>query len=121
MASIYEQIGGDDAIQAAVEVFYRKVLADDLIAHFFDDVDMDRQMAKQASFLTMVTGGPNHYTGADMRNAHKHLVERGLDDEHFDAVIMHLGDTLKELGVPDALVEQIAAVALGARADVLDR
>lgn len=121
MASIFDQIGGDEAIHAAVEIFYRKVLADDRIAHFFDDVDMDRQMAKQASFLTMVTGGPNSYTGKDMRNAHQHLVARGLDDEHFNAVVEHLGATLAELGVPDSLIQQIAEVALGARDDVLDR
>ena len=91
MASIFEQIGGDDAIQTAVEIFYRKVLSDDLVAHFFDDTDMDGQMAKQASFLTMVTGGPNEYTGMDMRNAHAPLVARGMTDEHFDAVVQHLG------------------------------
>ena len=40
----------DLALDAAVDVFYRKVLTDDRISHFFDDVDMDRQIAKQKSF-----------------------------------------------------------------------
>lgn len=121
MSSIFEQIGGDDAIQTAVEIFYRKVLSDDDIAHFFDDTDMDGQMAKQASFLTMVTGGPNEYSGKDMRKAHAHLVERGLQDEHFDLVVQHLGATLAELGVPAELIEQVAAVAESVRDDVLSR
>ena len=56
MISIYEQLGGAPAIQGAVENFYRRVLADEELAPFFEDVDMDRQMAKQAGFLTMVTG-----------------------------------------------------------------
>ncbi len=83
--SLCERIGGEPAINAAVDVFYRKVLADDRISGFFDDTDMDAQRAKQKSFLTMVFGGPNEYTGKDLRTAHATLVEKGLDDSHFDA------------------------------------
>lgn len=56
--SVYDQIGGAAAVDAAVDIFYRKVLTDDRISRFFDDVDMDRQSAKQKAFLTMVLGGP---------------------------------------------------------------
>ncbi|MEJ7607779.1 MAG: group 1 truncated hemoglobin [Bryobacteraceae bacterium] len=59
--SLYEQLGGEAAVDAAVDVFYRKVLSDDRISHFFDNVDMDRQIAKQKGFLTMVLG-PVAYT-----------------------------------------------------------
>ncbi|EDM79112.1 protozoan/cyanobacterial globin family protein [Plesiocystis pacifica SIR-1] len=121
MSSIYEQIGGAPAITAAVEVFYRKVLSDELLAPYFDDIDMDKQLGKQAAFLTMVTGGPNEYTGRDMRTAHAKLVERGIGDAHFDHVVQHLGATLAELGVAAELIEQIAAVAESTRADVLGR
>lgn len=121
MSTIYEQIGGEPAMQAAVERFYRKMLEDERVAHFFDDVDMEGQIAKQKGFLTMVTGGPHGYTGKSMRDAHEHLVARGLDDTHVDLVIQHLGDTLAELGVPKELIEQIAAAAEGLRKDVLNR
>lgn len=121
MSSIYEQLGGAPAMQAAVENFYRRVLADEELAPFFEDVDMDLQMAKQAGFLTMVTGGPNNYTGKDMRAGHAHLLERGLADRHVDLVIKHLGDTLAELGVAQELIQQVAAVAESARDDVLSR
>jgi hemoglobin len=120
-SSLYEQLGGQAAVDAAVEVFYRKVLTDDRISHFFDDVDMDRQIAKQKAFLTMVFGGPVAYTGKDMRAGHKHLVDRGLNDSHFDAVLELLGASLKEVGAPDALIAQVAAIAESARADVLNR
>jgi len=40
MTSLYERIGGEAAIDAAVELFYQKVLSDDRIKHFFSDVDM---------------------------------------------------------------------------------
>ncbi|MFP2932975.1 group I truncated hemoglobin [Pyxidicoccus sp. 3LG] len=119
--SVYEQIGGEPAMAAAVEVFYRKVLEDDRISHFFEDVDMERQSAKQKAFLTMVTGGPSHYSGKDMRAGHAPLVKRGLNDTHFDAVAGHLKDTLEELGVPAPLVAKVLAIAESARADVLNR
>jgi hemoglobin len=121
MSSIYEQLGGAPAIQAAVEEFYRRVLSDDVLAPFFEDVDMDKQMAKQSAFLTMVTGGPNSYTGRDMRAAHSHLVARGIGDRHVDLVIKHLGDTLAGLGVAPELIQQVAAVAESVRNDVLSR
>ena len=121
MATIYEQIGGAAAVEAAVDIFYRKVLADDRIARFFDGVDMDRQRDKQKAFLTMVFGGPNAYTGKDMRAAHARLVGMGLDGSHFDAVVENLGATLTELGVPAALIGEVAAIAETTRHDVLGR
>jgi hemoglobin len=119
--SLYEQIGGEAAVNAAVDIFYRKVLKDDRIKRFFDGVDMDKQAAKQKAFLTMVFGGPNKYSGKDMRDGHAHLVAKGLDDSHFDAVVEDLGATLKELNVPANLIAQVAAIAETTRSDVLGR
>lgn len=120
--SVYDQIGGEAAMDAAVKLFYSKVLADDHIARFFETVDMDHQMLKQKRFLTMVTGGPNKYTGRSMRAAHRKLVhEQGLDDSHFDHVATHLQATLEELGVPEPLVKGVMTKAAGLRDDVLDR
>ncbi len=120
-SSLYEQIGGEPAMSAAVELFYRRVLSDERISHFFEDVDMERQAAKQKAFLTMVCGGPSSYSGKDMRAGHAHLVKRGLNDTHFNAVAEHLAGTLTELGVARPLVDQVLAIAESARADVLNR
>ncbi len=121
MATVYEQIGGAPAMDAAVDIFYRRVLTDPLISSFFDDVDMERQAAKQKAFLTMAFGGPNNYTGKDMRTAHAHLVARGLNDNHFNAVAGHLKATLEELSVPENLIADVLAVAESTRTDVLGR
>ncbi|HEU0121307.1 MAG TPA: group 1 truncated hemoglobin [Bryobacteraceae bacterium] len=121
MSSLYEQLGGQPAVDAAVDIFYRKVLSDDRISHFFEGVDMDVQIAKQKGFLTMAFGGPHHYTGASMRAGHAHLVRRGLNDSHFNAVAEHLGSTLTELGVAQPLIDQVLAVAESTRNDVLGR
>ena len=118
---LYEQLGGAGAVDAAVDIFYRKVLKDARISRFFKGVDMAKQSAKQKAFLTMAFGGPNNYTGLDMRKGHAHLVAQGLNDSHFDAVVENLGNTLKELKVPDSLISQVAAIAETTRNDVLGR
>jgi len=121
MSSLYERIGGAPAVKAAVDIFYKNVLADERIAHFFQGVDMQQQAGKQRAFLVMAFGGPNTYTGADMRRGHAHLVERGLNDSHFDAVVENLAYTLRELGVGSAAIAEVAQIAESVRDDVLGR
>ena len=121
MTSLFERLGGAPAMQAAVDIFYRRMLSDDSVARFFDDVDMDGQIAKQRAFLTYVTGGPNEYTGEDMRAGHKRLVAMGLADEHVDTVVRHLGETLAELGADEESIGEVAALAESVRDQVLDR
>jgi hemoglobin len=119
--TIYDRIGGQAAVDAAVDIFYRKVLADPLISSYFEDTDMDAQRTKQKAFLTMVFGGPNSYTGKDLRSAHAPLVEKGLNDSHFDAVAGHLQATLDELGVDPQISGEIMTTAAGTREEVLNR
>lgn len=121
MTNLYEQIGGQPAVAAAVEIFYRKVLADERVSPFFDDVDMDKQAAKQQAFLTMVFGGPHNYTGLDMRKGHAHLLKRGLNDEHVDIIVNLLGETLADLNVAAPLIEEVKTLANSVRDDVLSR
>lgn len=116
--SVYEKIGGDGAVDAAVDIFYRKVLSDELISDFFESTDMDQMRAKQKSFLTMAFGGPNKYSGLDMREAHKHM---NLNEGHFDAVAGHLVSTLKELTVPQEYIDEIVSIALSVKDDVLNK
>lgn len=119
--TLFEKLGGEGAVDAAVEDFYRRILQDDRVSHFFDTVDMDGQIAKQKAFLTVAFGGPNNYTGQDMRNGHAHLIEKGLNDSHVDAVIEILGGVLTDLGVADDLIQQVADTAESVRNDVLNR
>jgi hemoglobin len=119
--SLFDQLGGAAAVDAAVDIFYRKVLSDYRINRFFDNSDMGTQVAKQKAFLTMAFGGPNNYTGTDMRTAHAKFVKMGLNDSHFDAVMEHLTATLVELSVPPALIAQVTALAESTRPDVLGK
>ena len=76
-ATLFERLGGQGAVDAAVDIFYRKVLADDKVNYFFEGVDMEKQIQKQKGFLTMVFNGPNNYTGKNMREGHKQWVAKG--------------------------------------------
>jgi len=116
--SLYDRLGGKDAVNAAVEIFYGKVLSDDRIKHFFDSVDMDRQRGKQKAFLTMAFGGPAKYEGKDLREAHKHL--EGLNEEHFTAVAENLQSTLEELKVPGELIQEVMTLVGTTHDDVLN-
>jgi hemoglobin len=119
--SLYDRIGGEAAIMAAVERFYQKVLVDERTRPFFENLDMTDQTKKQIAFMTWAFGGPNEFKGRDLRAAHAPLVAKGLGDVQFDAVASHLETTLQELGVPEELVRESLAIVAGTREEVLGR
>ncbi len=97
---LYDRVGGGKAMEVAVDVFYRKVLQDELVGHFFEGTDMASLRLKQKSFLSMAFGGPYHYSDADLRSAHKPLLEKyGLSDEHFNRVLELFRESLAELNI----------------------
>lgn len=112
MGSLFDKLGGAAAVDIAVDKFYERVLQDERIKHFFAETDMTKQRAHQKAFLTYAFGGTDKYDGRFMREAHKDLVEKqGLKDEHFDAVTENLMTTLKEMGVSEDLLAEVAEVA----------
>jgi hemoglobin len=121
MSSLYERLGGEAAVDQAVDIFYRYVLTDDRIAYWFEGIEMEKQAHKQKTFLTMALGGPTGYTGQDMRRGHAHLVARGLNDSHFDAVVENLVKTLRDLNVPEDLIAEAGAIVESTRNDILNR
>ncbi len=116
--SLYHKLGGKGAIDAAVEAFYVKVLSDDRIKHFFDDINMNKQRRKQKEFLSAAFGGPIPWTGKDMRKAH---ADMKLTEEHFNAVAENLQKTLEEMKVPKELIDQVMAIAASTHDDVLNK
>jgi hemoglobin len=121
-SSLYDRIGGEPAIMAAVDLFYKKVINDELTRPFFDGLDMNAQVQKQIAFMSRALGGPVEYHGKNLRAAHARLVrEQALGDAHFDAVATHLRATLEELGVQKNLVDEALTNIAGMRNDVLGR
>lgn len=120
MSSLFEKIGGDAAVDAAVDIFYQKVVSDPLLAPFFNGINMERQKRMQKAFLTVAFGGPNNYSGKGMRAAHARPVAIGLNETHFDAVAEHLQKTLLELSVPYELIQEAMTIAASTKDDVLN-
>ena len=119
--SLYERLGGEAAVLAAVDIFYKKVTADELTKRYFAALDMKAQVKKQVAFMTWAFGGPAEYKGRDLREAHAPLVKNGLNDSHFDAVAGHLKATLAELGVEASLIQEALTIVGGTRSAVLSR
>ena len=115
--SLYERIGGQPAIDATVEVFYKKVLADKRVCHFFNDINMKKQKAKQKAFIAAVLGGPKPWTGKNMRRAHDSLYIEGC---HFDAIAENLQASLKDMKVPADLIAEVMTIVASTRKDVLN-
>lgn len=116
--TVYQEIGGEEAVEAVVDDFYDRVLADDRLAEYFEGMDMDELRAHQVQFISAVTGGPVEYDGQDMREAHAHL---DIDERDFDAVAEYLEDALRENGVDDGNVEAITSEVAALKAPVLGR
>lgn len=120
MSSLFEKIGGDGAVDAAVDIFYQKVIGDVALAPFFDGINMERQKRMQKAFLTVAFGGPNNYSGQGMRAAHARPVAIGLNETHFNKVAEHLQRTLLELSVPYELIQEVMTIAASTKDDVLN-
>ena len=119
--TLYERLGGEPAVNTAVDIFYRKVIADARINYFFFGVNISEQAAKQKAFLSMAFGGPHEYTGRDMRRSHAKLVGMGMNDRHFDIVLDHLRSTLEQLEAPENLIQEVLDICESTRDDVMNR
>ena len=122
MKTLYEKLGGEAAVDAAVDKFYEKVLQDERIKGFFHQVDMVQLRGHQKRFLTYALGGASSYSGKMIRVSHKDLVDKkGLSDLHFDAILENLSSTLKELSVPDTLISEVSMIVESTRKEILNR
>ena len=114
--SLFNRIGGMDAVNAAVDIFYTKVLADESINGFFKNTDMVSQAGKQKAFLAFAFGAPMAYTGKNMREAHTGM---NLTEDHFNSVTGHLVSTLEELDVAQDLIDEVVGICLTTKDDVI--
>lgn len=117
--TLYEQLGGEQAITATVGMFYDNIMSDQELAPFFSGLDIDKQIHKQIAFMTMAFGGPHEYDGKSLRNAHAGLVARGLGRDHFVRIAGHLQSTLETLAVPAELIGQVMSIVGSTEREVL--
>ena len=117
-ASLYGRLGGKAAIGATVDLFYKKILADKRVNHFFEDINMKRQIRRQKAFIGAALGGPEPWTGKDLRKAHANL---DLTETDFGIIAVHLQSSLEELKVPKNLITEVMTIVGSTKAAVLNQ
>jgi hemoglobin len=89
--SLFDKLGGTKSVEAVVDEFYKRVLADTELKPFFAKTNMTWLRMRQVQFLIQALGGPALYKGKGMKEAHAKMT---IGQHHFDLVAMHLVDTL---------------------------
>lgn len=122
MNSLYERLGGRETVDEVVDRLYGRVLADNRLNDFFSGLDMIRQRRHMKLFMAYAFGGLPTYSGESLRAVHRRPVEEmALSDSHFDAIMEHLSDSLKELGFPHELIAEAITIVEATRDDVLNK
>ncbi len=99
--TLYERLGGYDAIAAVADALMVKIKSDDKLRRFYDHRGADgiaREQQLLVDFICSQAGGPMLYTGRDLRHSH---VGMRLDEEDWQRAMAFLAATLKEFAVPD--------------------
>jgi hemoglobin len=99
--SLYERLGGYDAIAAVVADLMVRIKADDKLRRFYDHRGADgiaREEQLLVDFLCASSGGPMVYTGRDMKTLH---IGMRLDEEDWTCAMDHLSATLDAFKVPE--------------------
>ena len=115
--SLYEKVGGEEAISKVVDYFYSElVLKDETVNQFFQNTDMEKQRSHQSKFISFALGGPKQYTGKSMAKAHEGM---NLQPEHFNAIATHLHDALAHFGVEEADIDTALTKVASLKDDIL--
>ena len=117
MASLYDRLGGLDAITAVVDSFVARCAGDDRINSKFERTDIPRLKKMLVDQVCEATEGPCTYTGRAMRETHDGMeVTAG----EFDALVEDLVGTLDEFDVPKAEQEELLGLLGPMRDDIVE-
>ena len=97
-ATLYDRIGGSKAVEGLVGAFYKRVLADPELLHFFEHTATDKLERMQQEFFAAALDGPLTYTGRPLSHAHHGL---GIKPRHLARFLDHLLATLKDKGLTE--------------------
>ncbi|MDE0854739.1 MAG: group 1 truncated hemoglobin [Nevskia sp.] len=96
--TLFERIGGEEAISALLSDFYRRVLSDPALARYFHGVSMDKLQRMQSELFSAALGGPLQYSGRPVIHAHQHL---HITLEDYQRFIKYLFETLRDYRLTD--------------------
>jgi hemoglobin len=117
MASLYDRLGGLDAITAVVDSVVARIAADDRVNQKFARTDAPRLKKEFTDQLCQATGGPCTYTGRSMRDSHAGLKVTGGE---WDVVIEDIEATLGEFKVPETEQKELLDLLLPLRGEIVE-
>lgn len=115
--TLYERLGGLDAIRAVVDDFVARSASDDRINKKFARTDVDRLKQMLVDQVCEATGGPCAYTGRSMKEAHLRME---VTSGEFDAMVENLVATLHHFAVPDAEIDELLGLLSPMRGDIVE-
>ncbi len=115
--SLYERLGGIDAIKAVVNEFAGRVLADERVNKKFAKSDAPRLVLHLQEIVCKVTGGPCEYTGLGMKEAHKNMK---VTEGEFGALVEDLVGALDKFNVPAKEKNDLLAILGPLKAQIVE-
>ena len=115
--SLYDRLGGGDAINALTESWVARVGGDDRANGKFARTDIDRLKKEVVDQLCEAVGGPCTYTGRSMAETHRGMQTTAGE---FDVVMQHLDAALDELRVPGAEQAELVGLLMPMRDDIVE-
>jgi hemoglobin len=119
-ASLYERLGGYDAISAVVENLLDRLMADSQLARFWDNRGADgiaREKQLLIDFLCANAGGSTLYTGRDNKTSHRGM---GINDADWLLFLGHLQATLEHFQVPNTETNDVLAFIESTKIDIVN-
>ena len=119
--SLYDRLGGYNAISAVVEDFAPKLFNDPKIGRFFVGMSTDTKeqfKQKNKNLICNVTGGPCKVISRPAKTAHAGL---GITEDDFSVVVQHLMDTLNKFKVPDAEQKELLGIIGSLKIDIVEK
>ena len=118
--TLYERLGGYDAISAVANNLLPRLQADSQLARFWqhrgeDGVQREKQLL--IDFLCSSAGGPLYYTGRDMKTSHKGMK---ISESDWSAFLGHLNATLEAFHVPRAERDEVVAFVQSTKRDIVE-
>jgi hemoglobin len=102
--TLFERVGGEQAIAELINEFYDRVLTDPELMPFFKDTAVDKLRRMQREFFSAALDGPITYTGRPLSHVHH---GRGITKHHLARYVDHLIDTLRSRDITDQDVNDI--------------
>lgn len=115
--SVYERAGATSAIDAAIELMYGKVLADEELAPFFEGVDMARMQGHTVEYMIKAFGGPDDYFNDAMKPFFEQIAQNGFSGPHFNKVGDYLAASMALLEIDPAAIDDAMMVFVASEGD----